>query len=106
MDTPAKTRMVITGGGTAEEGWQVAESRSGAPHLLRPAARFEAVSPFDYAAQAEVLIVTDVKRGDVGALANAYARLIVASRGWTLGLFTAIRRLRGVHGRIADRLAR
>ena len=100
------TSATLTGGGTAEEGWQVAEARSGAPHLARPPARFEAVSPFDYATQAEVLIVTDVKRGDVGALANAYARLIVASRGGTLGLFTAIRRLRGVHGRIADRLAR
>ena len=56
--------------------------------------------------QAEVLIVTDVKRGDLPALANAYARLIVAAGGGTLGLFTAIRRLRGVHARIADRLAR
>jgi ATP-dependent DNA helicase DinG len=68
--------------------------------------RFEAASPFDYPAQAEVLIVTDVKRGDIGSLANAYTRLIVAAGGGTLGLFTAIRRLRGVHGRIADRLAR
>ena len=67
---------------------------------------FEALSPFDYAEAAEVLIVTDVKRGDTAALANAYARLIVAAGGGTLGLFTAIRRLRAVHARIADRLAR
>ena len=53
-----------------------------------------------------MLIVTDVKRGDMAALANAYARLIVAAGGGTLGLFTAIRRLRAVHARIADRLAR
>ncbi|MGN6269101.1 MAG: ATP-dependent DNA helicase [Sphingomonas sp.] len=86
--------------------WPVAEARAGAPHLARPAQLFEAESPFDYASQAEVLIVTDVKRGDVASLANAYARLIVAAGGGTLGLFTAIRRLRGVHGRIADRLAR
>ena len=46
------------------------------------------------------------KRGDLPALANAYARLTVAAEGGTLGLFTAIRRLRGVHARIADRLAR
>jgi len=96
------TSATLTGGGD----WDVAEARTGAPHLTRPAARFQAVSPFDYAAQSEVLIVTDVKRGDVAALANSYARLIVASGGGTLGLFTAIRRLRGVHGRIADRLAR
>jgi ATP-dependent DNA helicase DinG len=67
---------------------------------------FEAPSPFNYPEQAEVLIVTDVPRGDLGALANAYARLIGAADGGTLGLFTAIRRLRAVHGRIADRLAR
>lgn len=86
--------------------WDVAEARSGAVHLMRPAQRFEAVSPFNYADQAEVLIVTDVKRGDMPALANAYARLVVAAEGGTLGLFTAIRRLRAVHARIADRLAR
>ena len=94
------------GGATAQEGWDVAEARTGAAHLPRGASRFEAPSPFDYATQAEVLIVTDVKRGDMGALANAYARLGCASGGGMLGLFTAIRRLRGVHARIADRLAR
>ena len=86
--------------------WDVAEARSGAAHLLQGPAHFEAPSPFDYGTQAEVLIVTDVKRGDLAGLANAYARLILASGGGTLGLFTAIRRLRGVHARIADRLAR
>jgi ATP-dependent DNA helicase DinG len=86
--------------------WELAEARSGASHLMRPPGRFEALSPFDYGEQSEVLIVTDVKRGDLPALANAYARLIVAAEGGTLGLFTAIRRLRAVHARIADRLAR
>jgi ATP-dependent DNA helicase DinG len=96
------TSATLRGGGD----WEVAEARTGAQHLIRAGTRFEAVSPFDYATQAEVLIVTDVKRGDLGALANAYARLAVASGGGMLGLFTAIRRLRAVHTRIADRLAR
>ncbi|MFS0772924.1 ATP-dependent DNA helicase [Sphingomonas sp. 1P08PE] len=101
------TSATLTGGGGAgDDGWQVAEARTGAPHLARAPARFAAESPFDYPGQSEVLIVTDVKRGDAAALANAYARLIVAAGGGTLGLFTAIRRLRAVHGRIADRLAR
>ena len=101
------TSATLTGGGaSAEEGWAAAEARAGAPHLARGASRFEAPSPFDYAAQAEVLIVTDVKRGDLAALANAMARLIEAADGGTLGLFTAVRRLRAVHARIADRLAR
>ncbi len=86
--------------------WATADARVGAPHLLRSPDHFEAPSPFAYATQAEVLIVTDVTRGDLSALANAYGRLIVAAGGGTLGLFTAIRRLRGVHARIADRLAR
>ena len=96
------TSATLTGGGD----WGVAEARTGAAHLPRPAAHFEAASPFDYSRAAEVIIVTDVKRGDTAALANAYSRLITAAGGGTLGLFTAIRRLRAVHGRIADRLAR
>jgi ATP-dependent DNA helicase DinG len=103
---PAHGALVTSATLRAGGDWDVAEARTGASHLQRAAQRFEAVSPFDYAGQAEVLIVTDVKRGDLPALANAYARLIVAAEGGTLGLFTAIRRLRAVHARIADRLAR
>jgi ATP-dependent DNA helicase DinG len=87
-------------------GWAQAEARTGALHLPRPAERFEAESPFDYGRMAEVLVVNDLPRGDLAALAGAYARLIEAAGGGTLGLFTAIQRLRGVHARIADRLAR
>ena len=88
------------------EDWDKAIARSGVEHIgIAP--RFSAhPSPFDYASQAEVLIVTDVPRGDIPALAAAYARIIEASGGGALGLFTAIRRLRAVHGRVADRLAR
>ncbi|MEJ7925943.1 ATP-dependent DNA helicase [Sphingobium sp. AN641] len=96
------TSATLKGGGE----WDTADSRSGALHLPRGAARFEAASPFDYAANAQVLIVTDIRRGDLAALSGAYARLIEAAGGGTLGLFTAIRRLRIVHARIADRLAR
>jgi len=88
------------------EDWPAAEGRTGARHLAAPADRFEAESPFDYAACSEVLIVTDVRQGDVASLAGAYARLIEAAKGGTLGLFTAIQRLKAVHARIADRLAR
>jgi ATP-dependent DNA helicase DinG len=88
------------------EGWPAAEARTGAVHLPLAAQHFEAESPFDYAACSEVLIVTDVKGGDIAPLAGAYARLIEAAGGGTLGLFTAIQRLKAVHARIADRLAR
>ena len=96
------TSATLKGGGD----WDNADARSGAVHMTRAPERFEAPSPFDYAARSEVLIVTDVKKGDIGALAGAYGRLVLAAEGGTLGLFTAIRRLRAVHARIADRLAR
>jgi ATP-dependent DNA helicase DinG len=90
----------------AQPDWESAIVRSGVRHLGVAPRCFAVDSPFDYARQAEVLIVTDVPRGDMSALAGAYARLIEASGGGALGLFTAIRRLRAVHGRIVDRLAR
>lgn len=98
--------VLVTSATLALGDWHRADSRSGALHLAAPPLHFRAESPFDYAANSEVLIVTDLKRGDLPALANAYARLIAAAKGGTLGLFTAIRRLRAVHARIADHLAR
>ncbi|MGB3794676.1 MAG: helicase C-terminal domain-containing protein, partial [Alteraurantiacibacter sp.] len=91
-----------------EEGpdWPSAIAKSGAPHIEVQPRVADATSPFDYASRAEVLIITDVKKGDLAGLAGAYARIIETSKGGVLGLFTAIRRLRAVHGRIADRLAR
>jgi len=86
--------------------WEAAVARTGAGHVEAAPRQFVAESPFDYATQAEVLIVTDVPKGDISALAGAYGRLIEAAGGGALGLFTAIRRLRAVYGRIADRLAR
>ena len=88
------------------EDWPAADARTGAVHLPLAAGHFEAESPFDYGACSEVLIVTDIKQGDIAALSGAYARLIEAAQGGTLGLFTAIQRLKAVHARIADRLAR
>ena len=89
-----------------DDRWASAIARSGAAHVEVAPLLSAAESPFDYAARAEVLIVTDITKGDLPALAGAYARIIEASGGGVLGLFTAIRRLRAVHGRIADRLAR
>jgi ATP-dependent DNA helicase DinG len=103
---PAHGVLVTSATLRGAEDWAAAEARTGAAHLDQPAHRFSADSPFDYAAQSEVLIVTDLKRGDVAQLAGAYSRLIEASGGGTLGLFTAVQRLKAVHARIADRLAR
>lgn len=103
---PAHGVMITSATLKGAEDWTVAEARTGARHLDAPVTHFEVPSPFDYARQAEVLIVTDIRKGDIAALAGAYARLIEISGGGALGLFTAVRRLRAVHARIADRLAR
>jgi ATP-dependent DNA helicase DinG len=61
-------------------------------------------SPFDYAAQTRVFVVTDVARADMDQVAAAYRALFLAAGGGALGLFTAIARLRAVHARIGTAL--
>ena len=51
-----------------------------------------------------MFVVGDVRRDDPDQVAAAYRELFLAARGGALGLFTAIARLRGVHGRIAGAL--
>ena len=61
-------------------------------------------SPFDYAECTRVFVVNDVGRDDPAQVAAAYRELFFAAGGGGLGLFTAINRLRAVHGRIAGPL--
>ena len=103
---PGARRAGDVGDAARRGGLGRAEARTGALHLARAADLSRRTSPFDYAGSAEVLVVTDIKQGDIASLAGAYARLIEAAGGGTLGLFTAIQRLKAVHARIADRLAR
>lgn len=103
---PAQGVLVTSATLRGSEGWEAADQRTGAIHLDQVATHFAAQSPFDYSRQADVLIVTDIRKGDMAALAGAYARLITAAGGGALGLFSAIQRLKAVHARIADRLAR
>jgi len=81
--------------------WQSAEIRTGAVHLPLPVIRASFTSPFDYADQTRIVVVTDVSRADNRAVAAAYRELCLASGGGVLGLFTAIERLRQVYDRIA-----
>ena len=92
--------------GTGDEArdWAAAEAATGGRHLATPPVRAAVPSPFDYAAQTRVLVITDVRRGESGQVAAAYRALFVAGGGGALGLFTAIARLRAVHGRIAGAL--
>ena len=92
------------GSGDPLADWEAAEARTGARHLARPALRARVPSPFDYAAQTRVFIVTDLARDDVRQVAAAYRELILAAGGGALGLFTAVARLRAVHKAIAGPL--
>ncbi|AEI37277.1 ATP-dependent DNA helicase [Zymomonas mobilis] len=86
--------------------WTEAERRSGARYLNSPLLHFQAQSPFDYTSSAEIFIVNDIPKNNIAALSNGYVRLLEASEGGALGLFSSIQRLRGVYTRIADHLAR
>jgi ATP-dependent DNA helicase DinG len=92
------------GSGEAEADWQAAEERTGACHLPRPAIRAAVPSPFDYARQTRIIVVTDVRKDALDQVAAAYRELFIAAGGGGLGLFTAISRLRAVHQRIAGPL--
>lgn len=88
----------------AEAEWRAAEARTGAIHLPAPAIRAAVASPFDYAARTRTYVVTDVAKDDAGQVAAAVRALFLAAGGGGLGLFTAIRRLRETHARIAPAL--
>lgn len=87
-----------------ETAWRQAEARTGAAHLPAPAIRAAVPSPFDYATRTRAFVVTDVARTESSQVAAAFRALFLAAGGGALGLFTAIRRLRDVHGRIAPAL--
>ena len=83
----------------------LAEMRTGAARLPERPKTLRLASPFDYGANALALVVTDVGRDDPRQVAAAMRELFLAADGGALGVFTAIRRLRAVHERIAGPLA-
>ncbi len=83
----------------------LAEMRTGAARLPERPKTLRLASPFDYGANALALVVTDVSRDDPRQIAAAMRELFLAANGGGLGVFTAIRRLRAVHEKIARPLA-
>ncbi|MFN3513112.1 MAG: ATP-dependent DNA helicase [Phenylobacterium sp.] len=90
---------------TLDDPFALAEMRTGAARLPDRPKTLKLASPFDYAANARAFVVTDVGRDDPRQVAAAMRELFLAAGGGGLGLFTAIRRLRAVHDRIAAPLA-
>ena len=69
------------GTGDSEIDWAAAEARTGARHLPIPATRAAVLSPFDYAGQTAVLVVTDVRKDDLDQVGAAYRELFIAAGG-------------------------
>ena len=86
--------------------WASAETRTGVRHLPFRVRRSIHDSPFDYARQTRIVVVTDVDRNNDSQIAAAYRELFLAARGGALGLFTSIDRLRRVHKRLLGPLGR
>jgi ATP-dependent DNA helicase DinG len=90
---------------TLDDPFALAEMRTGAARLPDRPKTLKLASPFDYAANARAYVVTDVGRDDPRQVAAAMRELFLAAGGGGVGLFTAIRRLRAVHEKIAAPLA-
>ncbi len=90
---------------TLDDPFALAEMRTGAARLPERPKTLKLASPFDYATQARCFVVNDVGRDDPRQVAAAMRELFLAAGGGGLGLFTAIRRLRAVHEKIAAPLA-
>jgi ATP-dependent DNA helicase DinG len=88
-----------------EDPFALAEMRTGAARLPTAPKVLRLVSPFDYEHNAKAYVVTDVNKEDPRQVSAAMRELFLAAGGGGLGLFTAIRRLKAVHERIAAPLA-
>jgi ATP-dependent DNA helicase DinG len=90
---------------TLEDPFALAEMRTGSARFAERPKTLRLASPFDYAANARAIVVTDVARDDPRQVAAAMRELFLAAGGGALGLFTAIRRLRAVYDKMAAPLA-
>ena len=86
------------------EDWDAAESMTGAQYLSDAPVRFSVKSPYNYAEQTRVFVITDINKTDMGQLSAAYQELFKATGGGALGLFTSIQRLKAVHKKILQPL--
>lgn len=77
--------------------WTQALNLTGAAHFPELPKLVSLASPFDYARQARVFVVTDIPKTDRSQIAHAVFNLFKAAGGGGLGLFTSIARLKAVY---------
>ncbi|MCK4944991.1 MAG: ATP-dependent DNA helicase, partial [Alphaproteobacteria bacterium] len=82
------------------EGWTCALARTGVKNLSDAPKLFHVSSPFDYKNKTRVLVVKDVKKGNINEVAAAFRELFLASGGGALGIFTAVQRLKAIHEKL------
>ena len=85
--------------------WQSAMQMTGANHLSHPTIFSIHESPFDYKNQTRILIIKDIAKEKPAASGFAMASLMKEAGGGSLGLFTAIQRLRAIYPFLAGKLA-
>ncbi|MDY6923898.1 MAG: ATP-dependent DNA helicase [Pseudomonadota bacterium] len=90
----------------SDDPFDMARLRTGSARLIEPARTLKVESPFDYAANARVIVVNDLVKDDPRQTAAAMRELFLAAGGGGLGLFTAIRRLKAVYERLGPDLAK
>ncbi|MBU1384520.1 MAG: ATP-dependent DNA helicase [Alphaproteobacteria bacterium] len=90
----------------SDDPFDMARLRTGSARLIEPARTLKVESPFDYAANARVIVVNDLIKDDPRQTAAAMRELFLAAGGGGLGLFTAIRRLKAVYERLGPDLAK
>jgi ATP-dependent DNA helicase DinG len=86
--------------GDNEQSWAQAEQRTGGQYIRamnNTPLRVQIPSPFNYAEQTKVILITDVDTQNNTELSGAFNAMFQASGGGALGLFTAIKRLQAVH---------
>ena len=85
--------------------WQTAFQTTGASHLPHPAIISNHDSPFNYKNQTRIIVVNDIARDRPSETGAAMGTLMKEAGGGSLGLFTAIQRLRAIYPYIAGQLA-
>jgi ATP-dependent DNA helicase DinG len=93
--------------GEDEQSWQEAEQALGASYMtdITPV-KIDLPSPFKYADQSKIMIITDIDKNNTMAVANAMKAIFESSNGGALGLFTSIARLRQSYNAVHDALER
>lgn len=88
-----------------EAAWNMAKRLTGVSYLDQPPQLISVASPFDYAEQARVFVISDCDRNDLRQTIAAMSTLMLAANGGALGLFTAISRLKAVYPDLSHELS-